>query len=421
MLTIRAEINKSRLKSDETYNVKIRLTYNRQVRRISTSLFVTPKDLTKSLKFKEDTTIKKDIDNLVHSYKEKCNKLQLELNYYTLDDIVDYLHGEHEKTKEIDFIKFSHEWIEEATIKGKANYTTALNALISYLGKEQLPINQINRKLLTGFSEYINKKRNQRVRELLEQGKRVPSNRALSLYLGSIRHLYNEARKKYNDYDRNIILIPNSPFEHFQIPKQEATRKRALSADLIKKIWELPYQYTSKGKELENRYNLAKDCFILSFCLMGINSVDLYNCTERTEESIIYYRTKTKDRRHDNAKMIVDIPKAISPLIKKYKDPTGNRLFNFYHSYSTEKHFNKAINKGLKKIGEILKVDDLEFYAARHSWATIALNKVGIDKYSIHSALNHLDESMKVTDIYIERDFRVENIANEKVIKHVFS
>lgn len=61
------------------------------------------------------------------------------------------------------------------------------------------------------------------------------------------------------------------------------------------------------------------------------------------------------------------------------------------------------------------------FYISRHSWATIALNKVGIDKYIVHAALNHIDDSMKVTDIYIERDFVNENKANAKVVKYVFS
>lgn len=60
------------------------------------------------------------------------------------------------------------------------------------------------------------------------------------------------------------------------------------------------------------------------------------------------------------------------------------------------------------------------FYISRHSWATIALNKVGIDKYIVHAALNHIDDSMKVTDIYIERDFVNENKANVKVVKYVF-
>ena len=74
----------------------------------------------------------------------------------------------------------------------------------------------------------------------------------------------------------------------------------------------------------------------------------------------------------------------------------------------------------MKEIGAELGVDDLEYYAARHSWATIALNRVGIDKYTVHAALNHVDESMKVTDIYIERDFVNENKANTKVVEYVF-
>ena len=175
-----------------------------------------------------------------------------------------------------------------------------------------------------------------------------------------------------------------------------------------------------KGYKATCRYNLAKDCFILSFCLMGINSADLYNATKMDGNTITYYRTKTKDRRLDNAKRMVEIPHIIQPIINKYRDKTGKRLFNFYQYYCDEKGFNKAINYGLKEIGSILGIDDLEYYAARHSWATIALNKVGIDKYIVHAALNHIDDSMKVTDIYIERDFVNENKANAKVVRYVF-
>ncbi len=138
------------------------------------------------------------------------------------------------------------------------------------------------------------------------------------------------------------------------------------------------------------------------------------------DNAITYHRTKTKARRLDQAKMKVDIPRIVQPLFEKYKDKTGKRLFNFYQYYRDDKAFNKAINYGLKEIGAELGIDDLEYYAARHSWATIALNKVGIDKYTVHAALNHVDESMRVTDIYIERDFVNENKANAKVVKYVF-
>ena len=420
MLTIRAEIKKQEQKLDGTYNVKLRFTLDRKVKRLSTSLFVTNKDLSKDLKIKQTSPIKQEVDSLIRSYQEKCAKLQIELNHYTLDEVMDYLDGERQKQQTIDFIKFSREWIASTTIKGASNYTSALNALVRFIGKEELDVNLITLDFLEKFKAFLNKEREERTKKLIAQGKRVPSNRSLSLYLVSIKKLFNEAKKKYNKKDKNLILIPHSPFEDFIIPKQEATRKRAIPADIIKKVWKLPYKAMKKGYKSTCRYNLAKDCFILSFCLMGINSADLYNATEMNGNTITYYRTKTKDRRLDNAKMVVDIPSIVLPLIEKYKDKTGKRLFNFYQYYADEKGFNKAINYGLKEIGAILEVEDLEYYAARHSWATIALNKVGIDKYIVHAALNHIDDSMKVTDIYIERDFVNENRANAKVIKYVF-
>ena len=420
MLTIKAEIKRSELKVDGTYNVKIRFTLDRNVKRLSTNLFVTQQDLTKSLKFKEDTSIKREIDRLVLYYREQCLKLQLDQNHYSLDEIIEFLNGEQEKQQTIDFIKFSREWIASTTIKGAPNYTTAINALVRFVGKEELDINLITLDFLEQFKAFLIGERDARTKKLMQQGKRVTSNRTLSLYLVSIKKLFNEAKRKFNKKDKNLILIPNSPFEDFKIPKQEATRKRAIPADIIKKVWKLPYKDMKKGYKSTCRYNLAKDCFILSFCLIGINSADLYNATKMRGNTIIYNRTKTKARRLDGAKMMVDIPKIVQPLIDKYKDSTGKRLFNFYQYYGDEKTFNKAINSGLKEIGSILEVDDLEYYAARHSWATIALNKVGIDKYTVHAALNHIDDSMKVTDIYIERDFVNENKANTKVVKYVF-
>ena len=419
MLTINAEIKKDGLRSDGTYNVKLRFTLDRKMRRLSTSLFVTSKDLTKEFKIKQNSPIKQEIDSLIRSYQERCAKLQVELNHYTIDEVMDYLDGEYQKQQIIDFIQFSREWIASTTIKGAPNYTTAINALVRFIGKEELDINLVTSDFLEQFKLFLNKERDARIKKLKQQGKRVTSNRTLSLYLISIKKLFNEAKKKYNKPDKNLILIPHSPFENFEIPKQESTRKRAISADIIKKVWKLPYKDMKKGYKSTCRYNLAKDCFIISFCLMGINSADLYNATEMKDSTIIYNRTKTKDRRLDGAKMMVDIPNIVQPIIDKYRDKTGKRLFNFYQYYCNEKAFNKAINYGLKEIGTILNIEDLEYYADRHSFAIIALNKVGIDKYIVHAALNHIDDSMKVTDIYIERDFVNENKANAKVVRYV--
>lgn len=420
MLTIREEIKKNEQKSDKTYNVKLRFTLNRKYKRISTSLFVTPKDLTKEFKIKASSPIKKEVDKLIHAYQERCAKLQIDLNEYTVEDIIDCLNGELAKSRTIDFIQFSREWIASTDIKGAANYTSAVNAIVRFIGKEELDVKLITTDFLERFKDFLNDERKKREKHLTEQGKRVPSNRALSLYLMSIKKLFNESKRIYNKKYKNTILISHSPFNGFVIPKQEPTRKRAISAENIRAIWLLPYKNIKKGYKGTCLFDLAKDCFILSFGLIGMNSADLFYATDYQDGTITYYRTKTKGRRSDKGKMQVKVPKFLLPLVDKYRDITGQRIFNFHQYYTNEKALSKAINRGLKEIGSILGVDDLEYYAARHSWATIAVNKVGVDKYTVHAALNHLDDSMKVTDIYIERDFIVENKANEKVLRYVF-
>lgn len=362
MLTINSEVVKIKRQTNECFTVRLRFTLNRKMKRLSTSLFATPKDLTKDFKIKPSSPLKQEVNNLIQNYQSKCAKLQIELNNYTIEEIMDYLADEQQKQQTIDFIKFSREWIASSTIKGTPNYTSAINALVRFIGKEKLDVNLITLDFLEQFKTFLIGERDARTKRLMQQGKRVTSNRTLSLYLVSIKKLFNEAKRKYNKKDKNLILIPNSPFEDFKIPKQEATRKRAIPADIIKKVWKLPYKDMKKGYKSTCRYNLAKDCFILSFCLMGINSADLYNATEMKENTIIYNRTKTKARRLDGAKMMVEIPKMVQPLIDKYKDNTGKRLFYFYQYYGDEKTFNKAINSGLKEIGAILDVDDLEYY-----------------------------------------------------------
>lgn len=420
MLTIKAEIQRDKLRQDGSYNVRIRFTKDRKVKRISTSLFVTKADLTDKFTIKEDSLIKQEADRLILHYRTMFTEMHLETKALDVNEIVARLTSREESDKPVDFIQFAKEWIANSTLKGAANYTSALNSLIRFDKSEKLYTHQITSDFLQEFIAFLFNESKERAEQLKKKGKRVPSTRSTSLYLMSIRKLFNEAVKQYNKPDQGLIRIKNTPFAYFHIPKQEATRKRAITPEQIRKMAQLPYQTVYKGIHHTNRFNLAKDCFLLSFCLMGINSVDLFNATEYDGKVLTYYRTKTKGRRMDKAKMVVGVPKMLQPLFDKYKDMTGKRIFNFYQSYVNEKAFNKAINKGLKEIGDILGIDDLEYYAARHSWATIALNKVGISKYVVHEALNHIDESMRVTDIYIKRDFSNENRANAKVIKYVF-
>lgn len=410
MPTFHPVILEHHLKADKTNkgvkfaNIKIRVIHKRKIKYIDTGLTVSTADLNKKLEIKTQAFIDATND-LVKKYRDKCNQHAEAVKEMSAEEVISLL--TESQTEEIDFISFALDEIERIKKAGSrgvaANYQTAINSLIRFTGNK-LNVKDLNSAFLQDFEAFIRKKPDN---EKNSKG----MVRAPSLYMSCIRAIHNRLKSHYNNEDIGLIRVPYSPFAKYKIPKEQITRKRAIDADKIKVIMKLADQPAAA------RYNLAKDCFILSFCLIGMNSTDLYNCSENKKGNITYKRMKTFTRRADKAEISVAVQPEIKELIKKYKDKTGKRVFNFYQHYSSEGNFNQAINKGLKQLD--IGVDDLEFYAARHSWATIALNKVRIDKFTVHTALNHVDEAMKVTDIYLDKDWSLINDANRKVLDYI--
>jgi len=414
MPSFKAIALKHQIKTDKTVNLKIRVTQNRKSKYIGTGITASTADLTKTMKIKTQSFID-DTNDKIKTYRDKCNQSPALVEKMTIDQLIDFLTTT-EKEVNLDYIAFGKSHIEKLQSNNRErtaqDYQTAINALKRYIGRDQLLISEITVKFLNDFAAWI-------VLNPINAKKKTTMSRAPSHYLSSLRALHNEMKAQLNDEDRGIIHIPYSPFVKFKMPAVPITKKRAIDAELIKQIFDLPGEDITNSKGT-NRYDLAKDCFILSFCLLGMNSADLFECTEINSTRIIYKRKKTRSRRRDEAEISVQLQPEIASLIEKYKDKTGNRVFNFYQTYTNESNFNKAINKGLKTVGKKIKIEDLEFYAARHSWATIALNKAGIEKYTVHSALNHVDDAMKVTDIYLDKDWSLINDANRKVLDFVF-
>lgn len=400
MATFKATIFKDRQREDKTWSVFIRFTHERKVRYLPTSISVSRKDLTASMRIKNQQVIDK-CNDIIYSYRQRIATLDLEVNDFDIDSIVDFIRKMKSENGSISFTSYFDDWVKEhSSIKGLRNYQSAFNSFKNYIRKDEITHMDITVKSLKGFCEYLKDKP-----------------RAQSLYASSIMRVFNDMRDFYNDEDNGIIRIRHS-LSKFTAPKQNVAEQRALSIEIIRNLFSLNYD-NIRIKGMPSRHDLALDCFKLSFCLMGMNSADLYNATEYDSEYITYNRTKTKDRRTDNAKMIVKVYPFIKQLIDKYRGKS--RVFNFCERYSSMADFNRAINIGLKSIGEEIGVKDLQFYAARHSFATIAVNEVGIPIYLVNDMLCHIDSKMRVTLLYIKKKFDHMNEANFKLLDFVLT
>ena len=396
MATFKAMIKKGNKKADGTWNVVIRFTHKTKVRFIPTTLYITKKDITASFKIKNANILDR-CNDIIKEYRNRLSELSLEFNDIDIDTIVSYIRQKKEN-KGVSFTRFAAKWIEESIIKGIKNYKTALNALCSFVGRDNILCEEINVKTMKAFENAL---------------KDRP--RAQSLYPNCIKTMFNAARDYYNDEDNDIIRIKHS-LDKYKPVEQNIAEKRALDVETIRRIFALPYD-NIKVKGKSSRHDLALDCFRLSFCLMGMNSADLYYADKLEDNVIIYDRMKTKDRRRDKAEIQVKITNYIKPLVEKYKGK--ERVFNFYERFTTMESFNRAINIGLKEIGKEIGIERLQFYAARHSMATIAVNDVKISKYIVNDMLNHTDQSLRITELYIKKDFNTINEANVKLLDYV--
>ena len=144
MATIIPEIQNKR--ADGTYNIRIRVTHNRQMRRLSTNLYASSEDLTKSLKIKNANLI--DQTNAIVSQCRKiCNNLGYAIAEMSIDELTEIiksrLKGE-EKFK-LDFIEFANGEIAKMKRGTASIYKPAINALKRFINRDLLDIFEINR------------------------------------------------------------------------------------------------------------------------------------------------------------------------------------------------------------------------------------------------------------------------------------
>lgn len=383
MATFKTCVFKHHKKEDGTYNVKIRVTSQRVKRYIQTPFYVTSKDLTRSCELKNQHYI--DLcEAIISGYRKKLEPFGMAVLKMSVDRVVDIVTAEYSNCVLFTDVLRDYEKVRGISQSTLTNFKKLQKHLTKFYGKED-----INLCELTSYD--------------LQRWVLTMPPKSAGLYASQLSSLFKFAIKTRNNEEAGVKPIPFNPMERVEVKKTSHTDKKAISVDELRKV--LTFQGCAN-------YEFAKDVFLSSFFLVGMNLIDMYKLTkeEINGEFIEYYRSKTSKRRDDKAFMkILVIPEARASFL---------RIYEKMHSYEYD-NLIKSLNYFLKKVGEILKIDRLVFYAARHTWATIAVNDCCIDKYTVHLSLNHVDSKTAITDVYIKKDFTAVDEANRKVADYV--
>lgn len=414
MITFKAIVISNHKRQDGKYPVKIRVYHNGKCRRLPTTLVCEQKDLTRSLKIK-NPDILKSAEILIKRMRVATDGLsQYDLEDKSVDWVVnrikDVIQGE---KFSLDFFEWGEKYILTKNLSTRKAYERALNSLERFLGERVLDINDINKMMLLEFMEHVDKEPkmhyNRKTKTSEETKKTKVAKASSSLLLMKLQHIFNAAKDRYNDEDADMIRIPRSPFDTIKkVFPSGGKGQRALDRKVIQRI--------IVAQTSDPSVRVALDAFIVSFGLMGANLADLYMATPFQGNEWIYHRAKTTERRADGAEMRVTIPKQIEPYLRRLQEGgNGEWWLPELHRLGEKKHTcNEKINDYLRRWQKAAKVEDFTFYAARHSFATIA-RSLGVDLASVNDCLCHKD-NLEMGRRYAPLTWEQKNEINQKVI-----
>lgn len=395
--------HQERMETTGYADVVIRVTHDRRLAYIPTGIHVTEKQLRKGEV--ADPHILSVLNARIVRFNQYIVDISDMLPYMTANDVRDVvLQREAEENrpriagkKGVDLFRF---WEDEYLKIPKAAatrelYRTSLNRLREYAGTAELYTADISLRFLLGYEDYLMR--------------RGVGQRGLNLYMTHFKCVFNRAKDFYNDDDGRSVLIPNNPFAKYRIPAAPPAKKEG---DLSREQLQAIINHRPKSE----RERIARDCFVMSLFLGGMNSADLYYAEHLSPEWVLTYeRTKTKTRRGDRARQMITVPEYLRPMFKKYSDKTKERVLNLHIRYADHKVFNQALNKGLKSIGKAVGVPGLYFYQARHSFATIARNELCFSLEDVGKCLTHVSAN-PVTDVYVRQDYAIVDRINQAVL-----
>ena len=413
MITYKPIIIQGGRRKDGTYPVKIRVTFKGVSRRLPTTLVARDQDLTRSGRIKNATILEK-AGELISRMRATCDNLSpFTLEGWNVDQVVQHIRDTLTADSfRLDFFTFGREFIQGKAEGTRAGYTTALNALARFLGVETLEVNSITRSLLVEFQEWAdNQPRtffNYHTGEYQRTRKTTTPGGNSGRWLSRLAHIFQAAKDRYNDEDSGRILIPRSPFDTIPRRRTLPQGQKALPVEVIQRLID------ARPEVPQERTALA--AFLVSLGTMGANLADLWEAPAFTGPSWRYNRSKTRDRRMDRAEVIAAIEPEIGPFIKALQNETGSPWWlPALHLWKSSRIADTMVNKYLRQWCQREGLEPFTFYAARHSFATLA-RRQGVEKATIDEALGHLGD-YQVADIYAERNWDLARAANRKVLE----
>lgn len=329
---------------------------------------------------------------LIYELKKYKERLQYIDNYdcYTAKQLKTVLTQQDKIAPDIrTFNDFMRQRIKEKKEEGKSSHAKMLEDTLKVFeaAEGEVPMIIMNHITVEHFDRWM------KINGHSDGGRQIR--------LSHIKARVNEAIKL------GLIRCDKHPFAYTKIPIPEP-RSLDIPVDAIRKIISAD---VSKSKQL----SLAKDMFLLSFYLGGINYADLIR-VDLSEDAISYIRLKSGEHKTKNRTTSIAICPEAKSIINKYIGKNGKLKFDYKY---TTGNLQRYINKCLKLLATELNIKEgLTYYSARKTFAQFAA-EIGIPYPIIEYCLGHSIKTNITINSYVRVKQHQADAAIQRVIEYV--
>ncbi len=384
---------------DDTYPVKLRVTYNRYCKYYilrqsnKESIYLTKTDFNKVMGDRPRDEHKK-LSRILNAHEEKATKDIESLPVFTFEKFErKYFDKTENNINVISALKNKAQLLRsEGRISTAVTYECSINSLKKYTGKDNLPFEKVDTHFLNEYEKWMLSKDN--------------SNTTISMYVRNVRTIFNESERS------GVIKQGLYPFgkDKYIIPGGRNVKK-ALTLQEVGLI----ANYKAKEGTSEHRY---RDYWLFSYLCNGINVKDIANLkySNIDGEVISFVRAKTQRENKANQRtIIVVISKEIGRIIDTWGNKPGTKNkyifpileddFTPEQAYGKIRQVTKLINSYVSNIAETIGITNrVTSYTARHSFATV-LKRSGASLEYISESLGH--SNIGTTENYLA-DFEID-------------
>jgi len=382
---------------DGTYDIKIRVTHNHKTRYIGTGYYVLPEQFSDSgevINHDNAAHYNIQIRNRLNLYDKAVTDLGMKIHAMDMKTLVTHLRGLDPQGRDTDFLFLADKNARHLHAGGRVSYAKSIEQTISEIKAFSGPFlafRDITPEYLERFQMHLRSKKK--------------SVNTAGIHLRNIRMIYNKA------IDAGKADLSQYPFRRFKI-KTAPSRDRDLDIEDIRKIKKANLKLKAQAR--------ARDLFMLSFYLCGINFKDMLHAQKK---DIIRGRLEIS-RIKTGQPLSIKIEPEAQEIIDRYpgKEFVLGILEEKLQAASkgrktiTYKDVTDQTNRNLKNIADGLVIPErLSTYHARHTWSSIAFNECEASEEIIALALGHASQR-RVTAGYIRKKYDQVDRVNRKVI-----